>query len=90
VLLVTGVAFSVTRAVSVIWVNRRTSSDVRATVHSFLSQAESTGEILAGFALAALAQGAGASATLIAAAVLMGVTGVIVARSRGDRLRARP
>ena len=35
-----GVAFGVVRAVSVIWVNRRTASDTRATVHSFLSQAE--------------------------------------------------
>ncbi len=85
VLLVTGVAFSVTRVVSVIWINRRTSSDVRATVHSFLSQAESIGEIVAGFALAALSQAAGASATLVAAALLLGVTGVVVARSRGDR-----
>jgi hypothetical protein len=37
-LLASGVAFSVTRAVSVIWVNRRTTSDIRATIHSFLSQ----------------------------------------------------
>jgi MFS family permease len=51
VLLVSGVAFNVTRAVSVIWVNRRTTSDVRATLHSFLSQAESLGEILSGLAL---------------------------------------
>jgi MFS family permease len=36
VLLVSGIAFNVTRTVSVIWVNRRTTSDVRATVHSFL------------------------------------------------------
>jgi predicted MFS family arabinose efflux permease len=90
VLLVTGIAFSVTRAVSVIWVNRRTGGDVRATVHSFLSQAESVGEILAGFALAALAQGLGASATLVAAAVLMGVAGTVVVRSQGDRRPLRP
>jgi hypothetical protein len=51
VLLVSGIAFNVTRTVSVIWVNRRTTSDVLATVHSFLDQAECTGGIIGGFAL---------------------------------------
>jgi len=55
VLLVSGIAFNVTRTVSVIWVNRRTTSDVRATVHSFLDQAECIGEISGGFALTLLA-----------------------------------
>ena len=32
VLLVSGVAWTITRCVSVIWVNRQTRSDVRATV----------------------------------------------------------
>jgi putative transcriptional regulator len=40
VLLARGISFNVTGAVSVIWVNRRTTSDVRTTLHSFLSQAE--------------------------------------------------
>ena len=48
VLLARGISFNVTRAVSVIWVNRRTTSDVRTTMHSFLSQAESAGEIVGG------------------------------------------
>ncbi len=43
-LLAWGIAFNLTRAVSVIWVNRRTTSDVRATVLSCLSQAESFGQ----------------------------------------------
>lgn len=82
VLLAQGIAFSVTRAVSVIWVNRRTTSDVRTTMHSFLSQAESAGEITGGFALAALARAAGISVTLLTSAAVIGVTGVLVARSR--------
>ena len=61
-LLASGVAFSVTRAVSVIWVNRRTPSDIRATIHSFLSQAETVGEVVGGLALVAAAQAAGMSA----------------------------
>ena len=82
VLLASGISFNVTRAVSVIWVNRRTTSDVRATMHSFLSQAESTGEIAGGFALATLARAAGTSVTLLTSAALIAATGVLVARSQ--------
>ena len=84
VLLVSGIAFNVTRTVSVIWVNRRTTSDVRATVHSFLDQAECIGEISGGFALTLLAQVAGISIALLAS------TGALVARSRADRAMAFP
>lgn len=84
VLLVSGIAFNVTRTVSVIWVNRRTTSDVRATVHSFLDQAECIGEIIGGFALTLLAQVAGISIALIA------FTGALVARSRADRAMTFP
>jgi predicted MFS family arabinose efflux permease len=82
VLLARGISFNVTRAVSVVWVNRRTTSDVRTTLHSFLSQAESTGEIIGGFALAALAQASGISVTLLASAALIAATGALVTRSR--------
>jgi MFS family permease len=85
VALASGVAFNVTRAVSVIWVNRRTTRDVRATLHSFLSQAESVGEIAGGLALAGLARAAGVSATLVASAALVALAGALVARSRADR-----
>jgi hypothetical protein len=81
VLLVSGIAFNVTRTVSVIWVNRRTTSEVRATVRSFLDQAESIGEICGGVALALLAQATGISITLLASAALMAFTGALVARS---------
>jgi predicted MFS family arabinose efflux permease len=85
VLLASGVAFNVARAVSVIWVNRRTTSDVRATVHSFLSQAECAGEIISGFALAVLAQAAGISGALLAAGAIIASTGAMVYRARADR-----
>jgi MFS family permease len=85
VLLVGGIAFNVTRAVSVIWVNRRTTSDVRATVHSFLSQAETVGEIFAGFALAALARATSIEVALLTAGGLILFAGFLVARSRADR-----
>jgi hypothetical protein len=82
VVLVSGIAGNVTRAVSVIWVNRRTASSVRATVHSVLSQAESIGEISAGFSLAVLASTGGTPATMLASAAVIAVTGGLVAWSR--------
>jgi len=80
VVLVSGIAFNVTRTVSVIWVNRRTTSDVRATVRSFLDQAESIGEICSGFALAVTAGVAGMSITLLTSAALIAFTGALVER----------
>lgn len=74
-LLASGVSASVTRAVSVIWVNRRTTSDIRATVHSFLSQAETGGEIAGGLALLVTAQAAGMPATFIASGALIACVG---------------
>jgi hypothetical protein len=85
VLLANGIAFTVTRAVSVIWVNQRTSSDVRATVHSFLSQAECAGEIGSGFPLAGLAGIAGIPAALFAPAVFTASAGAAVAGRRSSR-----
>jgi len=85
VLLANGIAFNVTRTVSVIWVNRRTTSEVRATVRSFLDQAEAIGEICGGFALAIIAGAAGLSITLLTSAALMAFTGALVVLSRADR-----
>ena len=86
-LLVNGVGFTVTRAVSVIWVNQRTTSDIRATIHSFLSQAETAGEIAGGLALLVTAQAAGMAATFTASAALIAAVGALIAipqlRSRG-------
>jgi len=84
-LLVCGITFNVTRTISVVWVNRRTTSDVRATLHSFLGQAESSGEIVGGVALALFARVAGIPATLMFSAALIAFAGVMVGRSRADR-----
>jgi predicted MFS family arabinose efflux permease len=88
VLLLSGTAGTVTGPVSAVWVNRRTSSDVRATMQSFLSQAQSIGEIGGGFLLAVVAQARGISVTLLAAGALLAATGAMVALSRVDRVRA--
>jgi hypothetical protein len=65
--------------VSVIWVNRRTTSDVRATVLSCLSQAESFGEIVSDSALMILARAADMRSTLLAAGALLALAAVTLA-----------
>jgi MFS family permease len=78
VLLVSGVALPLTRTIGTIWVNRQTSDDVRATVHSFLAQAEYAGAIVGGLGLAALAGSAGLSMTLVVCGVLFASTVVLL------------
>lgn len=81
VVLVTGIAMPMTRVIGTIWVNRETTGDVRATVHSFLAQAEYLGEIVLGFGIAAVAQLAGLPAALVVSAAVLAVTIVLVSRA---------
>ena len=96
-LLVSGIADPVTRVATTIWVNRRTTSDVRATVHSFVSQAEHLGEVVLGLALAGLTSTASVpvaltgSAALLAAASLVALRSLSAARHpAGDVAEPRP
>ncbi len=82
VLLVGGIAWPVTRTVSVIWVNRRATSDVRATVQSFLAQAEYFGEISFGLALGILAQATSIGVAMVGSCALVAYAGVMAVRSR--------
>jgi MFS family permease len=82
VLVVEGIARTVTRCVSVIWVNRRATSDVRATVQSFLAQAEYAGEILLGVGLGIVAQATSIAIAMIGSCALVAGAGVLVVRSR--------
>ena len=82
VLLVAGIALPLTRALSTIWVNRQTSGDVRATVLSFLAQAEYVGEIVCGLAIAAVAGVAGLSPALVTCGALFAIT-ILVVRTAG-------
>ena len=84
VLLVAGIAWTVTRAVGAIWVNSRATSDVRATVQSFLAQVEYLGEILCGIALGILAQVTSISGALAGVCALVACAGLVVARSQAD------
>ena len=79
VLLAAG-ALPLTRAFGTIWVNRQTSSDVRATVHSLLAQAEYLGVIGCGLAIAAIARLVGMVLALASCGVLLAITIVLVQR----------
>lgn len=70
-----------TRTISTIWVNAQSSADVRATVHSFLAQAEYTGEIACGAVIAVVAAQAGMPAALLCAGALFVVTGLLARRA---------
>jgi MFS family permease len=85
VLLVSGIGRTVTRAVSTILVNARATSDVRATVQSFLAQVEYLGEILCGVVLGALAQATSITGALAGASALVACAGVVMARSPESR-----
>jgi hypothetical protein len=75
---------TVTSAVGEIWVNRRTTSDVRATVQSFLAQVEYGGEILFGLMLGAIAQFTTIPVAFACSSALIAGAGVMVVRSRTD------
>jgi MFS family permease len=91
VLLVAGIALPLTRTIGAIWVNRQTSGDVRATVHSFLAQAEYMGEIVCGLAIAVVARLAGLSSALVACGALFAITILLIQRLGASPIaRARP
>ena len=87
-LLVSGIGLPISRIASTILINRRTTSDARATVHSILSQAENTGEIVCGLGLALIAGSTSPTVTLMGSALLLGAGGFLVSRSSDniDRL----
>ena len=87
VLFVSGIAWTVIRSVSVIWVNRRATSDVRATLQSFLTQVESTGEIVGGITLGIVAQSGSISVALTCSAALLAVAGITVDTVAGGASR---
>ena len=81
ILLARAITWPLTRTVGVIWVNRRTTSEVRATVQSLLAQAEFAGEIVLGLSLAVLAQVSGLPFAFIGASALLALTAALVFRS---------
>ncbi len=86
IVLVSGITMPVTRAVGTIWVNRRVTSDVRATVQSFLAQAEYSGEIVIGFGLALAAGSLGIGPTVMLAGAVLVLAAVLVFRAAIGRI----
>ncbi len=90
VLFVAGIAWTTIRSVSVIWVNRRATSDVRATLQSFLTQVESTGEIIGGLTLGVVAQAGSITTALMCSAVMLASAGALVWGSTAGRSGDHP
>ena len=80
--LVRGLAWSVLPVVAEVWVNRQAESESRATVQSFLGQAESMGEIVGGVALGAIARRFDVPLALYGSALLFAASAVFIWRSR--------
>ena len=64
------------------WANRHATTDVRATVLSFVGQAEAAGEIVGGVALGAVAARAGLPTALVLAGVLHLLASALASRER--------
>ena len=79
-MVVSGIAAPLTRLIATIWVNARTTSEVRATTHSFLAQAEYLGAVICGLSIAMVAGVAGLPLALAGSAALYAVTGVLMRR----------
>lgn len=84
VVLLNGIVTPLTRVISMIWVNARTTADIRATTHSFLAQLEYLGEIVCGLGIAAIARLTTLPVALIACAVLFAATAVLMRQPTSD------
>jgi hypothetical protein len=80
-MVVSGIAGPLSRAAATIWVNQRATRDVRATVHSMVSQAEHAGELVFGLALAGVAGATSASTALVGSAGLVATAAVVARRA---------
>jgi MFS family permease len=81
-LLVSGIAVPLTRIIGVIWVNARTTSEVRATTHSFLAQAEYLGEVTCGLTIALIATLTTLPLALTTSATLFALTATLMRRAK--------
>ena len=86
-LLVSGIGLPTVRVASTILINRRTTSEVRATVHSLLSQAENAGEMLFGLVLASATAATSPPVALTGSAILLALAGLLVSLTRDGHNR---
>jgi len=85
VLLVSGLVEPLTRTLATILVNSRTTDKVRATIHSFLAQAEYLGEIACGAVIGLLAHWANLHWAFLGCAALLAITVVLMGRVHEDQ-----
>lgn len=88
--IISGIAIPLTRIISAIWLNARTTSDIRATTHSFLAQAEYLGEVTCGLAIALIANLVGLSLALAGCATLFALTAALMRRRQPTAYQAAP
>ncbi|MEV0802747.1 MFS transporter [Kribbella sp. NPDC050281] len=84
VVLISGIVKPLTQVIGTVWVNARTTADIRATTHSFLAQLEYLGEITCGLAIATIARLTTLPLALTACALLFTATAVLM-HERADR-----
>jgi hypothetical protein len=77
-----GIVRSIARPVTEVWTNAHAEPSTRATVHSFIGQAHSLGEISGGLTLGYLASVAGLPVALSGSAVLYSLAAVVASRAR--------
>ncbi|WP_410788194.1 MFS transporter [Kribbella sp. C-35] len=80
VVLLNGIVQPLTRVISTIWVNARTTADIRATTHSFLAQLKYLGEIVCGLTISTIAGLTTLPLALTGCAVLFAATAVLMRR----------
>jgi len=78
VVVISGIVKPLTQVISTVWVNARTTADIRATTHSFLAQLEYLGEITCGLAIAATARLTTLPLALTAFALLFAAAAVLM------------
>lgn len=84
VVLLNGIVNPLTRVISTIWVNTRTTADIRATTHSFLAQLEYLGEIVCGLTISTLAGLTTLPLALTGCALLFGATAALMRQLTSD------
>lgn len=82
VIVVHGIAWNVARVVATIWINERAENQVRATLQSFLSQAENLGEVSIGFGLGVVAQMVNIPSAMLGSAIFAAAAAVLILRVR--------
>jgi len=78
VVIVGGLCTPLGRTIITIWVNQRCEGPSRATVHSFLAQAEYVAEIVLGLVIVAVASVHGAAGAMVGAGVMLLAAAVLV------------